>query len=126
MRSSNFVSFSGCVRRLSRAGDRVSAFELPFLVTTTKCAPKRDGGGGGVGETDRQVQTPERGAKGLRGRWNSGGHRKILGVSAAVSLGGHPSQGLPVHQSAGAGSCHALRRFPGPHGDTLAQGLPDG
>lgn len=77
MRSSNFVSFSGCVRRLSRAGDRVSAFELPFLVTTTKCAPKRDGGGGGMGETDRQVQTPERGAKGLRGRWNSRGHKKF-------------------------------------------------
>lgn len=40
MRSSNFVSFSGCVRRLSRAGDRVSAFELHFSSTTTKCAPK--------------------------------------------------------------------------------------
>ena len=52
-----------------------------------------------MGETDRQLQTLERGAKGLRGRWNSGGHRKIHHVSAAVSLGGHPSQALPVRQS---------------------------
>ena len=67
MRSSNFVSFSGCVRRLSRAGDRVSAFELPFLVTTTKCAPKRDGGGGGVGKTIHEINYDSRAVKYLLG-----------------------------------------------------------
>ena len=47
-----------------------------------------EAGAGWGRQTDRQLQTPERGAKGLRGRWNSGGHRKIHCVSAAVSLGG--------------------------------------
>lgn len=35
-----------------------------------------------------------RGAKGLRGRWNSGGHKKFTIVSAASAWGGHPSQAL--------------------------------